>query len=68
MSARTGCGICGIDSLTDVVRSQDKIEFEFILEESAIDRALKESLPLQVLNQKTGGLTLLFLFQVRGRS
>lgn len=55
MSARTGCGICGIDSLVDVVREQSQIDFDFKMNEGAIDKALEDSLGFQVMNQKTGG-------------
>lgn len=55
MSARTGCGICGIDSLTDVVRDQDSINFDFVMDEGAIDKALEDSFAFQVMNQETGG-------------
>ncbi len=55
MSARTGCGICGLDTLTEVVREQKPIDFNFALNEIAIDTALVNASQMQVMNQKTGG-------------
>lgn len=55
MAARTGCGICGLDSLGDVVRVQVPIGFNYQINEAAIDRALQEADSLQEMNQKTGG-------------
>ena len=66
MSARTGCGICGIDSLTDVMREQDKINFEFLMDEASIDRALEDSSAFQVMNQKTGGAHAAFFVTKEG--
>ena len=66
MSARTGCGICGIDSLTDVVREQGQIEFEYIVNEAAIDTALKGSFALQLMNQETGGAHAAFFVSSTG--
>lgn len=66
MSARTGCGICGIDSLSDVVREQEKIDFDFVMDEASIDRALQDSSSLQMMNQKTGGAHAAFFVSNRG--
>ena len=55
MSARTGCGICGLDTLTDVVREQRPIDFDFKINETAIDKALGDATDAQIMNQKTGG-------------
>lgn len=67
MSARTGCGICGIDSLADVVREQDRIDFDFKMDEGAVDRALEESIVFQVMNQKTGGAHAAFFVSSAGK-
>lgn len=67
MSARTGCGICGLDSLDQVIRPQKSIEQEFKLDESAINRAIKESSNWQRLNQKTGGAHGAFLVNRSGK-
>lgn len=66
MSARTGCGICGIDSLSDVVREQKRIDFDFVMDEGAIDKALESSLALQIMNQKTGGAHAAFFVTQKG--
>lgn len=66
MSARTGCGICGLDSLSAVVREQERIGFDFKLDEMAIDRALKDSNTLQVMNQRTGGAHAAFFVSRTG--
>ncbi len=55
MSARTGCGICGLDSLEQVVRPQSPIQTVFKLQEEAVNQALREASSWQKLNQKTGG-------------
>lgn len=67
MSARTGCGICGVDSLMGVVRSQNKIDFEFVIDEVSIDRALSTASVLQVMNQETGGAHAAFFVANDGR-
>ena len=66
MTARTGCGICGLDSLSDVVREQAKIDYEFDIVEASIDRALKDSGLLQVMNQRTGGAHAAFFVSSDG--
>lgn len=66
MSARSGCGICGIDSLMSVVRDQSKIDFEFVVQEKAIDLALSTVSGLQVMNQKTGGAHAAFFVANNG--
>ena len=66
MSARTGCGICGLDSLSAVVRDQAKIDFDFKLDEAAVDKALRRSNALQVMNQRTGGAHAAFFVNRSG--
>lgn len=66
MSARTGCGICGIDSLKEIVREQEKIDFDFVMDERVIDKALVESEAFQVMNQKTGGAHAAFFVSKSG--
>lgn len=66
MTARTGCGICGLDSLSDVVRSQEGIDYDFEVIESSIDRALKIAGSLQLMNQRTGGAHAAFFVSTEG--
>ena len=67
MSARTGCGICGLDSLDQVVRPLKKIETKSEVEINSINEALKVASDFQALNQKTGGAHGAFLCDKMGQ-
>lgn len=66
MTARTGCGICGLDSLSDVIRDQKVINYELHISDGAIDRALESSGVLQQMNQRTGGAHAAFFVAMDG--
>lgn len=66
MVARTGCGICGLDSLSDVVRAQEAIDYEVSISEEGIDRALMASGLLQKMNLRTGGAHAAFFVAMSG--
>lgn len=56
MTGRTGCGICGVDDLTQVARSLPRVGEGALLEVTAIRRAL-EALPgRQPANRETGAV------------
>jgi FdhD protein len=54
LSGRTGCGICGTESLQYVVRSQTPVSDSTTISHAAIERALSAFREHQVLNNKTG--------------
>ena len=66
MSARTGCGICGLDSLSGVVRDQSFIDYDFEINEEAIDFVLKKAESFQLMNQATGGAHAAFFVSKDG--
>jgi FdhD protein len=55
MSGRTGCGLCGTESLSQVLRDLPQFAPKQTLSASAIRRALASLERLQPLNQMTGG-------------
>ncbi|MBD1577622.1 formate dehydrogenase accessory sulfurtransferase FdhD [Vibrio sp. S11_S32] len=54
MSGRTGCGICGTESLQHVVRAVTPVSDTTTLSHQAIERALSQFKQHQTLNQQTG--------------
>lgn len=66
MSARAGCGICGLDSLTNVVREQERIDSEFVIDEKAIELALELAGDYQLMNHRTGGAHAAFFVNSGG--
>ncbi|MGL5452933.1 MAG: formate dehydrogenase accessory sulfurtransferase FdhD [Aeromonas sp.] len=54
LAGRTGCGICGSESLEQVVRSQPRLPDTQRLAVKLIDQVLDALRPLQVLSQQTG--------------
>jgi FdhD protein len=49
----TGCGLCGIDSLTEAVRKPRRIESTLTLSPAQIEAALASLAPAQTLNHQT---------------
>lgn len=54
MAGRTGCGICGSESLEQVIRTQPKLPDSQRLDVGHIDKVLSALRPLQLLGQRTG--------------
>ncbi|PKQ76003.1 sulfurtransferase FdhD [Aeromonas sobria] len=54
MAGRTGCGICGSESLEQVIRSQPRLPDSQRLAVAHIDKVLTALRPLQLLGQRTG--------------
>ncbi|WP_094752595.1 formate dehydrogenase accessory sulfurtransferase FdhD [Psychromonas sp. CD1] len=54
MSGRTGCGICGTESLQHVIRKVEPVSTSTFLSYAAVERALLSFKKYQVLNQLTG--------------
>jgi FdhD protein len=53
LAGPTGCGLCGIDSLTEAVRQPRVIESALTLTPAEIETALASLAPAQVLNHRT---------------
>lgn len=53
LAGRTGCGICGVDSLEQALRSLPRVTSRFTLSLAAVFRALDELPSRQVLNKAT---------------
>src|ERR1700735_986105 len=49
LTGRTGCGLCGVESLAEVLREVPVVRSELVVSRGAIDRALAALAPLQVL-------------------
>lgn len=56
MTGRTGCGLCGVESLEQVIRELPHVPQTAPLAISAMRAALKELATMQPLNQLTGGM------------
>ncbi len=56
LAGRTGCGLCGIDSLDEAVRPAAPVRSDFRLPLAALRRALAELPERQTLNRNTGSL------------
>lgn len=56
MTGRTGCGLCGTESLSHVCRLLPKLPESERVTKEAVARAMKEMRSLQVLNQVTGAI------------
>ena len=54
LAGRTGCGICGSESLTQVVRTLPQLPDSQRFEVTLIDKVLAALRPLQLLGQSTG--------------
>ncbi|MNT17014.1 formate dehydrogenase accessory protein [compost metagenome] len=54
LTGRTGCGICGSESLDQVVRTLPRLPDSQRLEVTLIDKVLETLRPLQLLGQSTG--------------
>jgi FdhD protein len=55
LAGRTGCGLCGVDSLAAALRPVAKLEHRFALSRGALTRALAELKQDQALHRLTGG-------------
>jgi FdhD protein len=56
LSGRTGCGLCGVESLSHVLRELDTIQSGAHIEHAAIDRAVRDLPRHQPLQSATGGV------------
>jgi FdhD protein len=56
LAGRTGCGLCGVESLADALRDLPRITSDIRIGRPAIDRALAALYPLQVLNRAAGAV------------
>ena len=53
MAGPTGCGLCGIESLTEAMRPPPKVREGFIFTPDQIMQAIESLFPLQLLNHET---------------
>jgi FdhD protein len=53
MAGPTGCGLCGIESLTEAMRTPPQVEEGFVFSPDQIMTAINSLFPLQVLNHET---------------
>ncbi|MEW9308405.1 formate dehydrogenase accessory sulfurtransferase FdhD [Labrys neptuniae] len=53
LAGPTGCGLCGIDSLTEAVRKPQPVAGDLKLSPADIETALASLAPAQILNQQT---------------
>jgi FdhD protein len=56
LAGRTGCGLCGVESLAEALRDLPRIRTELVVSRHAIDRALASLYPLQQLNRAAGAV------------
>lgn len=56
MTGRTGCGLCGVESLQQVIRELPRVPHSPPLSVTAMQTALAELATQQPLNQLTGGM------------
>ncbi len=56
MSGRTGCGLCGTESLSQVLRPLSPLPAAPVLQRQAISRAMAQFRSLQTLQQATGAV------------
>ena len=56
MTGRTGCGLCGVESLEQVIRVLPNVPVAAPVSVSAMGKALQELATLQPLNRLTGGM------------
>ncbi len=55
LTGRTGCGLCGAESLEQAIRSVDRVADGPVLSAAAVERAVVAMAPLQALSLRTGG-------------
>lgn len=67
MTGRTGCGLCGVESLQQVIRDLPRVPQSAPLAISAMRAALQELATLQPLNQLTGGMHAAAWSDAQGR-
>jgi FdhD protein len=56
LAGRTGCGLCGVESLAEALRDLPRITSDIRVGRKAIDRALVALYPLQTLNRAAGAV------------
>lgn len=66
MSARTGCGVCGVENLSLVEKTLSKLESVAPLNYEAIQNALMQSYSAQEFGQQTGASHAAFLCHRNG--
>lgn len=77
LAGRTGCGLCGSESLEGAIRPINRVEPLELVAPQAIERALDNLMPLQQLKQATGAVhgaawcdtqgQIIYLFEDVGR-
>ncbi len=55
LTGRTGCGLCGAESLDQAIRAVDPVPDGPSIRPAAVERACSELPPLQMLSERTGG-------------
>ena len=56
LAGRTGCGLCGVESLAEALRDLPRVHSDLIVSRAAIDRALAALASRQVLNRAAGAV------------
>jgi FdhD protein len=56
MAGRTGCGLCGVETLAQALGPVPAIRADLVVSGAAIDRALAALAPLQLLNRAAGAV------------
>jgi FdhD protein len=56
LAGRTGCGLCGAESLEQAVREAPAVESSLVVEASAVQRAVRSLSDHQPLQQRTGAV------------
>ena len=56
LAGRTGCGLCGVESLAEALRDLPRVHSDLVVSHAAIDRALADLSPRQVLNRAAGAV------------
>jgi FdhD protein len=56
LAGRTGCGLCGVESLAEALRDLPRIGSDIRVSRHAIDKALAALYPLQALNRAAGAV------------
>jgi len=68
LAGRTGCGLCGSESLEGAIRPINRVEPLELVTPQAIQRALDNLMPLQQLKQATGAFHVAAWGDTQGQS
>lgn len=66
MSARTGCGVCGVENLSLVEKTLVELEPSLPIDYNSIQNALNQSFDVQIYGQQTGASHAAFLCHRNG--